>query len=221
MKIRGNSHYRNSCLVRSSRNAYRSAAHKGLLGKMRGLRESVGERSSGRALVWQNTKAFRGYLGRGTFIFILLIKKGKKNMKKTVTSMISALLALVLLGCLAACGGGSGTDLWESAIYTADTELGSGLKTVTVEVKAQDKLVTFTIRTDKETVGAALIEQGLLEGEEGPYGLYVKKVNGMLADYGRDQSYWAFYLDGEYAMTGVDGTRISEGAVYQLVYTKE
>ena len=64
------------------------------------------------------------------------------------------------------------------------------------------------------------MEHGLIAGEEGDYGLYVKVVNGITADYDVDQSYWAFYIDGDYAMSGVDTTAITEGVTYQLVYTK-
>lgn len=111
--------------------------------------------------------------------------------------------------------------LWADAVYTEDTTLGEGETSITVAVKVQDKTVTFTINTDKTVVGDALIENNLVEGEEGAYGLYIKKVNGITADYSVDQSYWAFYIDGEYAMSGVDSTEISEGAVYELVYTAE
>lgn len=41
-----------------------------------------------------------------------------------------------------------------------------------------------------------------------------KTVNGMTADYDKDGVYWAFYIDGEYAMTGVDATNITDGAQY-------
>lgn len=110
--------------------------------------------------------------------------------------------------------------VWANATYRKDTEFGTGDKTIVVEVKAADQTVTFTVKTDADTVGAALIEHGLIAGEDGAYGLYVKTVNGILADYDVDQSYWAFYVDGEYAMTGVDTTSITEGVTYQLVYTK-
>ena len=39
----------------------------------------------------------------------------------------------------------------------------------------------------------------------------------MTADYDTDKSYWSFYVNGEYAMTGVDGTTVEEGATYRLV----
>ncbi len=78
----------------------------------------------------------------------------------------------------------------------------------------------YRIHTDKKTVGEALLEHRLIEGEDGQYGLYVKKVMGITADYDKDKTYWAFYIDGEYAMTGVDKTEIKEGTEYALVIEK-
>lgn len=78
----------------------------------------------------------------------------------------------------------------------------------------------FIVCTDKESVGEALLDAKLIEGEEGQYGLYVKKVNGILADFNVDQTYWAFYIDGEYQMTGVDSAKIESGKVYELRVSK-
>ena len=139
--------------------------------------------------------------------------------RKTIKQTEAILLALVLMTALVSCNKDE-NDLWENAVYTEDRTFGEGAKTVVVEVKAQDKTVTFTVKTDKDTVGAALLEHGLIAGEEGPYGLYVKAVNGMSADYDVDQRYWAFYMNGEISMTGVDVTAITEGATYQMVYSK-
>lgn len=74
----------------------------------------------------------------------------------------------------------------------------------------------FEIFTDKTVVGEALTELGLIKGEEGPYGLYVKEVNGVTADFDKDKTYWAFYADGEYATSGIDKTPIEEGKVYSF-----
>ena len=142
-------------------------------------------------------------------------------MKKTLRSIVGLLLALIFVFALASCNSVDKTGVWENATYRKDMEFGDGAKTAVVEVKAEEQIVTFTIKTDKDTVGAALLEHGLISGEEGQYGLYVKVVNGITADYDVDKSYWAFYIDGEYAMSGVDTTEITEGAKYQLVYTKE
>ena len=141
----------------------------------------------------------------------------KTMMKSTVAVVLSALCLFSFVACT---NTADETDLWANATYTEDTTLGDGAKTVVVDVTAEDKTVTFTVKTDKDTVGAALMEHGLIAGEEGDYGLYVKVVNGITADYDVDQSYWAFYIDGDYAMSGVDTTAITEGVTYQLVYTK-
>ena len=141
-------------------------------------------------------------------------------MKKTFKSTISFILAIVLVLSFVACNKVDATGLWENATYLNDTEFGNGNKTITVEVKVEDQSVVFTIHTDKDTVGAALIEHDLIAGDEGAYGLYIKVVNGITADHDIDQSYWAFYIDGEMAMTGVDVTDITEGTAYQLVYAK-
>ena len=74
-------------------------------------------------------------------------------------------------------------------------------------------------RTDL-ALGDALLEYALIDGDESEYGLYVKKVNGITAEYEKDKSYWAFYKDGEYMQTGVDSTEIADGEHYELVYTK-
>ena len=142
-------------------------------------------------------------------------------MRKTITSTISVILALVFIFCLASCEDKRDSkDLWADAIYTEDREFGEGANTITVTVEAQDRSVTFTVHTNKKTVGEALSEHGLLEGEEGPYGLYVKKVNGILADYDKDQTYWSFYINGDFAMTGVDVTDLIDGGGYKLVREK-
>lgn len=81
-------------------------------------------------------------------------------------------------------------------------------------VDKDGNVTNFEIHTDKTMVGEALVDLGLIEGENGDYGLYVKKVNGITADYDTDGVYWAFYINDEYAQTGVDVTEIKEGDSY-------
>ena len=138
-------------------------------------------------------------------------------MKKTVALG----LILVFVAVLVACTAPADTDLiWENAIYTEDTVLGEGAKTVKVKVEAGEKSVVFTVKTDEAILGDALVAHGLIEGEEGQYGLYIKKVNGITADYDIDGHYWGFYKNGEYVMTGIDMTEFSDGEGYELVYAK-
>ena len=139
-------------------------------------------------------------------------------MKKIVSSLsVVALLLVCLLsaGCQAE---PQVTGIWADATYTEDTTLGEGATVLTVVVGAEEKEVTFTINTDKETVGAALVEVGIVEDADGD-GLFTV-VNGMTADYNVDQTYWAFYENDAYANQGMNDTSIAAGVTYKLVHSK-
>ena len=100
-------------------------------------------------------------------------------------------------------------------------ELGKGATQFSFIVVDKDGNKTaFLINTDKTTVGDALLELDLIAGDESEYGLYVKTVNGVTLDYDKDQMYWAFFVNGEYATSGVDTTDIDENAEYKFEATK-
>ena len=142
-------------------------------------------------------------------------------MKNTTKIIIAAALVLTMLFCIVSCGEKKPAEgLWATALYTENTTLGEGAKIITVEVTAEEKTVVFTVKTDADTVGAALLEHNLIAGDQGDYGLYVKTVNGILADFDVDQTYWSFTIAGEMAMTGVDQTELVDGTVYGLARTK-
>ena len=155
-------------------------------------------------------------------------------MKKTILSLLSLLLALTCtLGCLAlvSCDKGDGTQtpaanqaatdpLWENAAYTSDKELGNGSKTVQVQVIAGSASITFTIKTDKTTLADAMLEHNLVAGDEGPYGLYIKTVNGILADWDADQSYWEVGINGKAASSGASDIEITDGEHYEFTRKK-
>ena len=136
-------------------------------------------------------------------------------MKHTAKIITSLLLIFAMLFCIVSCGGKKPAEgLWASATYTEDTTLGEGSKTITVEVTAEEKTVVFTVKTDADTVGAALLEHNLIAGDQGDYGLYVKTVNGITADYDKNQTWWGFYVDGAPAAAGVDSTDLVDGSTY-------
>ena len=98
---------------------------------------------------------------------------------------------------------------------TEDNVLGQGETSFTLCITFADKSEkTYTVNTDKTVVGDALLELGVISGTEGPYGLMVETVDGTTVKYEEDGKYWAFYIDGEYAMTGVDSTDIVAGSTY-------
>ena len=93
-------------------------------------------------------------------------------------------------------------------------------KNITVTVVYQDgSSKDFTYQTDAEYLGTVLTESGLVEGEQGAYGLYIKVVDGQRAVYELDQAYWQVFVGEEAAMTGADQIVIQDGASYRLVYT--
>ncbi len=100
-------------------------------------------------------------------------------------------------------------------------ELGEGDKLFYFNVTfSNGETSSYAIHTDAETVGEALVSLDLIAGDESEYGLYVKTVGSETLDYNTDGMYWAFYENGEYAMTGVDATAITDGATYAFTATK-
>lgn len=98
---------------------------------------------------------------------------------------------------------------------------GQGEKSFSFFVTDKDgKEYCYSINTGKDKVGEALLELGLIDGEEGPYGLYVKTVKGVTIDYDTDGMYWAFYAGDQMAAQGVDQTEIVDGETYRFVATK-
>lgn len=150
----------------------------------------------------------------------------KMKCSKRVSSFILCMvlivaMALSTVGCngskdSGAASGDAGAQAG-AEVQREGGELGEGSKEFALTVTDKDGNETqFEIHTDKETVGEALQELNLIDGEEGEYGLFVKTVNGITADYDADGVYWAFYVNGEYATSGVDVTQITEGDSYAL-----
>ena len=145
---------------------------------------------------------------------------------------LSFILCIVLIAAIAlfttACNDNKTDDTTtttESAVSTTEspkaTVLGKGETKFSFTVTdLEGNEAAFEINTDKKTVGEALLDLELIEGDMGDFGLYVKTVNGITADYDTDGTYWAFYVNGEYAMTGVDMTDIVDGDTYSFKVEK-
>lgn len=123
--------------------------------------------------------------------------------------LIAIIMCMVLLLGLAACGAKEETP-------AADGEKVS-FTVIVVHKDGSEK--TFTYETNEKFVGPVLTADGLLEGNAGPYGLEITKVDGEQAIYSEDNAYWAVYEGEEYALQGIDTTPVKEGQVYKLVWT--
>ena len=95
-----------------------------------------------------------------------------------------------------------------------------GSKSFTVQVVHADGTTKeFRYTSDEEYVGTVLIEAGLIDGEEGAWGMYIETVDGEEAVYETDGAYWALYVGEEYATQSIELTPIEDGGTYSLVYT--
>ena len=151
-------------------------------------------------------------------------------MKTTAKRLLALLLCLLTLCLLCACnpqdevevptGENGFTEtqldaLWNTAIYIENTEVGSGSKTITVDVVAKGHTVTLTVKTDAANLGEALYALGLTNDAS-----FFDVANGMKADWNADQAYWAFYIGETMASYGINDAAISGGEYFRLVYTK-
>ena len=145
--------------------------------------------------------------------------------KTNMNQWLSLILCVALIAAIALTAVGCEQEPAE----TPATEDGTAVATVKGEgatvfyfnvVDKDGNKTAFEIHTDKTVVGDALMELGLIEGDMGDYGLYVKKVNGITAEYEVDGTYWAFYIGDDYGMTGVDMTEIEAGATYAFKVSK-
>ena len=137
----------------------------------------------------------------------------------SMTKLLSLVLVFVLIAAaaLTGCSGKPTETTAPIAPGGAVTEVGEGEKSFELTVVDKEgNTHAYLIRTDAEMVGQALLDLEVIDGEAGPYGLYIKSVLGQVLDYEIDGMYWGFYVNGEYAMTGVDLTPIIEGDRYQL-----
>ena len=139
-------------------------------------------------------------------------------MKTKITLLTLTAIMLIML---AACGAEEPPAMSASSLESAQ-DIGQGSRIFRFEVTDDTETVTvWNVHTDDTTVGEALLAIGLIDGDVSEFGLYVKKVDGLIADYDANQSWWAFFIDGEMAMTGVDFTDIEEGVTYAFVYTSD
>lgn len=92
----------------------------------------------------------------------------------------------------------------------------AGDKTIEIQVVVSEEDVReFTVKTDEAYLGAALKNEGLIEGEESQYGLFITAVDGVKADDSKSQ-WWCVTKNGEQVNTGVDTTPITDGEHYEL-----
>ncbi len=120
-------------------------------------------------------------------------------MKKVLSISIACLILATSLFFVIGCGN-----------KESETELNFTFEVVHLDGTTK----TFEVKTYKTHLGDALTEKGYISGYQSQYGLTVETVDGEKLDWNTSGAYWALYINGEYAPTGVDATKIVDGATY-------
>lgn len=123
--------------------------------------------------------------------------------------LFALLLALTVLLSLTACGAADASQT------TAGEDL---LQFTVIVVHADETEKIFLYEAEPGKLGTILEKEGLIASEGADDGMF-HTVDGEKADWNENQSYWAFYIENEYAMTGIYDTDIANGQNYKLVYT--
>lgn len=126
-----------------------------------------------------------------------------KNFRR-ISVLILALMMLALACLFAACG-------------SKEDEKKYTITVIVVNDKAEEK--TFTVKTDRENLADALLDEKLVSGSDSEWGLVIDTVDGLRADYSVDQSWWALYDDDKMSEVGASSLQLKDGGVYKLVYT--
>ena len=104
--------------------------------------------------------------------------------------------------------------------FATRPETKAGSKEITVRVVYEDgSSKDFVYQTDEEYLGVVIMDEGLVKGEMGPFGLYIHEVDGVRAVWEENGAYWGINIGDEHAVTGADEVVIEDGGIYSLVYT--
>ena len=94
-------------------------------------------------------------------------------------------------------------------------------KTFTLQVvHADGTSLEKQITTRQVYLANALFDEKILVEEEALQSGMYTIVDGEEASWEKDQAYWGFYVNGGYAVEGMNTTEIEDGAVYKLEYTR-
>ncbi len=131
--------------------------------------------------------------------------QGKSNKKILIIIGVCLIMLAVLFG----------------VVYSFFAPKGQqGSKTIGLTVVfSEGNQKEYTLHTDAEYLGDALRERKLVEGSDGPYGLFIETVDGVTADED-NQEWWCITKDGEQLNTSADQTPIADKEHYELTLSK-
>lgn len=135
----------------------------------------------------------------------------KERMMRGLALLLVAVLAVFpLTGCAASSGSSAVSDVSSTAAVEKSFTL------TVVHRGGSEK--EFALTTTQQYLGAELEAAGIIDGEVGQYGLFIKTVDGETVDDSK-QEWWCLTKDGEMTETGIDTTPITDGDAFTLTLT--
>lgn len=128
----------------------------------------------------------------------------KKNSKKVLGVLSLIIAAVILFGAY--------------KTFAPKPVEGGKKITVTVVHKGGDEK-EFIYETDEEYLAPVITGDGLAEGEEGQYGLFITTVDGYQADTSKEE-WWCITKGGESVNTSANETVIEDGDKFELTLTE-
>ena len=145
----------------------------------------------------KNRGVFDAFSLRGNFISNKIIKEERKM--KRILSLTLVLLMLISSMFVVSC---KKEEDGEERTFTFTV------------VHADGTSKSIEVTTTKNNLADALVEKGIISGEESQYGLYVTTVDGEYHKWEDDGKYWALYIGEELASTGASSIQIENGGKY-------
>ena len=125
----------------------------------------------------------------------------KHSAKKTLLLIAALVIAAAAMFCI-------------YKVFIPKGQTGATEITVTV-VHADQSSKDFVYQTDEAYLGAVIEAEGLVEGTDGDYGLFITSVDGETADDSKEQ-WWCITKGGESVNTSADQTPIENGDQFEL-----
>ena len=144
-------------------------------------------------------------------LFAIMTKKSNKHNDKQNKTLFSVAIVLFLA-----------VVIFFGAYQLFAPQVAEGAKSITIEVTdQQQKTSTYKVQTDAEYLIDAMkaTPKFTFSGYESTYGLTLITVNGISADWEKDNAFWCIYVNGEMGNYGIESQPVYDGDVFQFVYT--
>lgn len=126
-----------------------------------------------------------------------------KNKKKIIGAAVLVVVLALLMG----------------VYFGTRPDAVTGTKEVTVTVVHGDgSEKVFDVTTDAEYLEQVLLENAIVEDNQGPWGLYILTADGETADEGA-QEWWCITKGGEELLTGAAETPVADGDRFEVTLT--